>query len=61
MGGTFSKNVNLTSEVTEVSLSHFDDLHRVVGKGAFGKVRHRSYSSLSVLLIPLCPGPCRPT
>jgi ERCC4-related helicase len=61
MGGTFSKNVNLTSEVTEVSLSHFDDLHRMVGKSPYSNVRRRSNSSLSVLLIPFCPGLCRPT
>jgi serine/threonine kinase 32 len=42
MGCAPSKNVDLT---TEVSLYHFD-LHRVVGKGAFGKVRHRAYISL---------------
>ena len=38
MGCAPSKNVDLTTEVT---LYHFD-LHRVVGKGAFGKVRHPS-------------------
>lgn len=38
MGCAPSKNLDLTTEVT---LYHFD-LHRVVGKGAFGKVRHRS-------------------
>ena len=37
MGCAPSKNVDLT---TEVSLYHFD-LHRVIGKGAFGKVRRR--------------------
>jgi hypothetical protein len=38
MGCAPSKNVDLSTEVT---LYHFD-LHRVVGKGAFGKVRHPS-------------------
>jgi len=43
MGCAPSKNVDLTTEIT---LYHFD-LHRVVGKGAFGKVRHpSSYYSL---------------
>jgi hypothetical protein len=60
MGGTASKNA---SEVTEVRLSHFDDLNRMVGKGTFGLVRHRVIprTLLSVLLITFCPGSCRPT
>src|SRR5712671_2614959 len=42
MGCAPSKNVDLASEV---SLYHFN-LHRVVGKGAFGKVRHLPFLSL---------------
>jgi hypothetical protein len=57
MGGTPSKNVNLTGEVAP---SHFD-LHRMVGRGTFGLVRHRvvPQTLLSVLLIPFCLGSCR--
>jgi hypothetical protein len=47
MGCAPSKNVDLSGEV---SLYHFD-LHRVIGKGAFGKVRHLSSLPLLALLI----------
>jgi hypothetical protein len=57
MGCAPSKNVDLTTEVT---LYHFD-LHRVVGKGAFGKVRHPTYCSLCSAAHALYSGPCRPT
>ena len=56
MGCAPSKNIDLT---TEVSLYHFD-LHRVVGKGSFGKVRQRAYTPLFNFLILLYPGSCRP-
>ncbi len=56
MGCAPSKNVDLSTEVT---LYHFD-LHRVVGKGAFGKV-HRYHPTLVVVPHALFPGPCRPT
>ena len=59
MGCAPSKNVDLSTEVT---LYHFD-LHRVVGKGAFGKVRHRAHSiaPFGLRLMPLFSGPRRPT
>ncbi len=49
MGCAPSKNVDLSGEV---SLYHFD-LHRVIGKGAFGKVHHPSLALSSLFLIHL--------
>jgi hypothetical protein len=46
---------------TEVNLYHFD-LHRVVGKGAFGKVRRPSYLLVSLTDTPFVSiGPRRRT